>query len=280
MVSPLILVPTSIMLVFLLVAYTPALEQSADNTTNGDCEMFLHATHQLFCGLYTMEICLVGIFLSVRNQNGRASCSLQAILAILLLPLTCVIQVTICCQQRRQIRAHRGLLDTRKELPTWQTSENFFPLHKAFNWEIDELWQKSDPQDRFEQSGFKDSDPMGGPNQPQSNHRKSRENDTHLSSGVSVLKRYIRDMLSVGDDSTVHQVLNHFMQMEAEHSNTEQYVVFDGNTQASMWNEELEKTMKNTSALLVYYASHDSIVPTILRLDDIRMSTRSSILIR
>ncbi|KAF2089789.1 DUF221-domain-containing protein [Saccharata proteae CBS 121410] len=49
---------------------------------------FPRAVYQLFTGLYTMELCLVGLFFLVRNQDGEAVCVPHAIVMIFAILLT------------------------------------------------------------------------------------------------------------------------------------------------------------------------------------------------
>ncbi|KAJ5888655.1 hypothetical protein N7495_008696 [Penicillium taxi] len=50
--------------------------------------LFPQAIHQLFTGLYIMELCLVGLFFLVRDQNNGVACKGQGICMIIVLVLT------------------------------------------------------------------------------------------------------------------------------------------------------------------------------------------------
>ena len=54
--------------------------------------LFPTAINQLFTGLYFMEICLIGLFFLVRDQNGRVACQGQAIVMIVVLIFTALFQ--------------------------------------------------------------------------------------------------------------------------------------------------------------------------------------------
>ena len=46
------------------------------------------AIHQLFTGIYFMELCLAGLFFLVRDAGGKASCTTQAVIMIVVTVLT------------------------------------------------------------------------------------------------------------------------------------------------------------------------------------------------
>lgn len=50
--------------------------------------LFPKAINQLFTGLYVMELCLVGLFFLVRDQNDAVACQGQAIIMIVVIVLT------------------------------------------------------------------------------------------------------------------------------------------------------------------------------------------------
>lgn len=53
---------------------------------------FPNAINQTFTGLYFLEICLIGLFFLVKDQNGKFSCKAQGII------MAVVLLVTICYQ--------------------------------------------------------------------------------------------------------------------------------------------------------------------------------------
>lgn len=74
-----------------------------------------------------MELNLVGMFFAVRNSDGEASCTVQAILAVILLILTSVAQICIYWEQQHHVRAHLPILQHnhlggRSQLLAWQTT--------------------------------------------------------------------------------------------------------------------------------------------------------------
>ncbi|KAI9800119.1 MAG: hypothetical protein M1833_003446 [Piccolia ochrophora] len=54
--------------------------------------LFPRAINQLFTGLYVMELCLIGLFFLVRDSQGRAACSPQGIVMIVVAALTVLFQ--------------------------------------------------------------------------------------------------------------------------------------------------------------------------------------------
>jgi hypothetical protein len=87
-ITPLALIPSSLGLFALLIAIKPALRRFKGSATSTDGEVFLSVINQLFVGLYIMQLCLAGIFISVESRTARFACKIQAILTLLLLSLT------------------------------------------------------------------------------------------------------------------------------------------------------------------------------------------------
>ncbi|ERS97722.1 hypothetical protein HMPREF1624_05893 [Sporothrix schenckii ATCC 58251] len=57
--------------------------------------LYPRAINQTFTGLYFMELCLIGLFFLVRNENGDVACAPQAIVMIVVLALTVGFQVLL-----------------------------------------------------------------------------------------------------------------------------------------------------------------------------------------
>jgi len=57
--------------------------------------LFPRAINQLFTGLYIMEVCLVGLFFLVQDENGAVACFPQAIIMIVVAALTFLYQRTL-----------------------------------------------------------------------------------------------------------------------------------------------------------------------------------------
>lgn len=57
--------------------------------------LFPRAINQLFTGLYFMEVCLIGMFFLVRDENGDVACQGQAICMIVILILTIGYQILL-----------------------------------------------------------------------------------------------------------------------------------------------------------------------------------------
>jgi calcium permeable stress-gated cation channel len=57
--------------------------------------LYPRAINQTFTGLYFMELCLVGLFFLVRDENGNAACVPQAIIMIVAISFTVIYQVLL-----------------------------------------------------------------------------------------------------------------------------------------------------------------------------------------
>ncbi|KAJ5084098.1 hypothetical protein NUU61_008677 [Penicillium alfredii] len=57
--------------------------------------LFPRAINQLFTGLYVMEVCLIGLFFLVRDENGEVACEGQGICMIVVLVLTVGYQILL-----------------------------------------------------------------------------------------------------------------------------------------------------------------------------------------
>ncbi|KAF4609800.1 hypothetical protein G7Y89_g15823 [Cudoniella acicularis] len=57
--------------------------------------LYPRAINQTFTGLYVMELCLIGLFFLVRDEQGNASCSAQAIIMIVALIITILYQILL-----------------------------------------------------------------------------------------------------------------------------------------------------------------------------------------
>jgi hypothetical protein len=57
--------------------------------------LYPRAINQTFTGLYFMEVCMIGLFFLVRNENGDASCVPQAIIMIIVAAFTVLYQVLL-----------------------------------------------------------------------------------------------------------------------------------------------------------------------------------------
>jgi hypothetical protein len=103
-ITPLALIPSSLGLFALLVAIKPALRRFKGNTTSTNGEMFLSVIHQLFLGLYIMQLCLAGIFISVESKTARFACKIQAILTMLLFFSTCCFHFILTRETNRRLQ--------------------------------------------------------------------------------------------------------------------------------------------------------------------------------
>ncbi|KAI1658537.1 DUF221-domain-containing protein [Daldinia decipiens] len=57
--------------------------------------LYPQAINQTFTGLYVMELCLVGLFFLVRDENGEVACAPQAIIMIVSIFLTAIYQLLL-----------------------------------------------------------------------------------------------------------------------------------------------------------------------------------------
>ncbi|KAI1409655.1 DUF221-domain-containing protein [Hypoxylon sp. FL1857] len=57
--------------------------------------LYPQAINQTFTGLYVMELCLVGLFFLVRDQDGEVACAPQAIIMIVSIVLTAIYQLLL-----------------------------------------------------------------------------------------------------------------------------------------------------------------------------------------
>lgn len=95
MIAPLILVFSVIYfgaLWILYRSYPPKLTE-LDLRTSG--LFYPTAIRQLFTGIYFMELCLAGLFFLVRDANGRAACTAQAVIMIVVTATTALFHYTL-----------------------------------------------------------------------------------------------------------------------------------------------------------------------------------------
>ena len=82
-IAPLILVISTIVFGALWVLYRRNPPRLSDAALNGHGQFYPVAIHQLFMGLYFMELSLAGLFFLVRDSDGNAACIGQAVIMIL-----------------------------------------------------------------------------------------------------------------------------------------------------------------------------------------------------
>ncbi|PCD21468.1 hypothetical protein AU210_016430 [Fusarium oxysporum f. sp. radicis-cucumerinum] len=73
--------------------YTALYVSKFDFDTGG--KLYPRAINQTFTGLYTMELCVSGLFFTTRDANGRASCVPQGVIMLALLVFTMIFQMTL-----------------------------------------------------------------------------------------------------------------------------------------------------------------------------------------
>ncbi|KAG9640402.1 hypothetical protein KCU77_g7190, partial [Aureobasidium melanogenum] len=76
-ITPLALLPSSLGLFALLMATKPALRRFKENAASTNGEIFSNVINQLFVGLYIMQLCLAGIFISVESKTARFAYNTQ-----------------------------------------------------------------------------------------------------------------------------------------------------------------------------------------------------------
>lgn len=57
--------------------------------------LYPNALNQLFAGIYIMEMCLLGLFLLVRDEHQRLSCKIQAVVMMVATGLTVTFQILL-----------------------------------------------------------------------------------------------------------------------------------------------------------------------------------------
>ncbi|KAG9801062.1 hypothetical protein KCU95_g117, partial [Aureobasidium melanogenum] len=102
-ITPLALIPSSLGLFGLLIAIKPALRRFKSSPTDTDGEIFLSVINQLFVGLYIMQLCLAGIFISVESKTAKFACKIQAILTLVLFLGTCCFQFILVRSTKRHL---------------------------------------------------------------------------------------------------------------------------------------------------------------------------------
>jgi hypothetical protein len=102
-ITPLALIPSSLGLFGLLMAIKPALRRFKSSATDTDGEIFLSVINQLFVGLYIMQLCLAGIFISVESKTAKFACKIQAILTLVLFLGTCCFQFILVRSTKRHL---------------------------------------------------------------------------------------------------------------------------------------------------------------------------------
>ena len=112
-ITPLALLPSSLGLFALLMAIKPALRQSRGYAAGTNGEIFSNVINQLFVGLYIMQLCLAGMFISVESKTARFACKVQAILTLLLFLATCCFHFTMMRSMNQRLLTvfPRGSLD-------------------------------------------------------------------------------------------------------------------------------------------------------------------------
>lgn len=79
MIAPLILVFSIVIFGTFWILYRNNPPKLLDSVLNGHGQFYPTAIHQLFSGLYCMELCLGGLFFLVRDSNGKPVCTGQAV---------------------------------------------------------------------------------------------------------------------------------------------------------------------------------------------------------
>lgn len=78
-IAPLILLFSTIIFGSLWILYRSYPPKLSDSILNGRGQFYPTAIHQLFIGVYFMELCLGGLFVLVRSPDGKSACTAQAL---------------------------------------------------------------------------------------------------------------------------------------------------------------------------------------------------------
>lgn len=95
--SPLILVfcCISFLMTFISFKYSLMYQFSSTNVSENYGQFYPKALFQLYSGIYFMEVCLIGLFVLSRDENGEANCLPHALFTFVLLILTAAGQIQI-----------------------------------------------------------------------------------------------------------------------------------------------------------------------------------------
>ena len=94
-IAPLILPICVIAFMLLLLAFRYNLLHVYKSTSALGGVLFPSAWNQMFTGIYTLELCAIGLFLVVRTQDNSFGCIGQAVIAIVITILTVIFQVLL-----------------------------------------------------------------------------------------------------------------------------------------------------------------------------------------
>ena len=117
-IAPLILPICIIAFILLLLAFRYNLLYVYQSTSDLGGILFPAAWNQMFTGIYTMELCAIGLFLVVRKQDHSFGCIGQAVIAIIITILTVIFQILLT-QITRPVKKYKALAvvddDTEKD---------------------------------------------------------------------------------------------------------------------------------------------------------------------
>ncbi|KAK9484539.1 hypothetical protein V1527DRAFT_520396 [Lipomyces starkeyi] len=94
-ISPLIMPMSLIAFSLFYIAYRYMFIYCNYNPIDSAGLYFHRAINQLFTGVYVMELCLVGLFFLVRDENLKASCTAHAIIMIVVFVFTAIYQIVL-----------------------------------------------------------------------------------------------------------------------------------------------------------------------------------------
>lgn len=95
MIAPLILVFSIVCFGSLWILYRSYPPKLTELDLSTDGLFYPTAIHQLFTGIYFMELCLAGLFYLVRGKDDKAMCVAQAVIMTIVTVLTALFQYTL-----------------------------------------------------------------------------------------------------------------------------------------------------------------------------------------
>lgn len=95
MIAPLILVFSIIYFGVLWLLYRSYPPKLTEPDLKSSSLFYPTAIRQLFTGVYFLELCLTGLFFLVRNTDGKAVCTPQAVIMIFATVLTILFHCTL-----------------------------------------------------------------------------------------------------------------------------------------------------------------------------------------
>lgn len=156
--SPLILVfcCISFLMTFISFKYSLRYQFSSTNVSENYGQFYPKAIFQLYAGIYFMEVCLIGLFVLSRDENGDANCLPHALFTFVLLILTAAGHIQIQKMFKKLLSKNLPLtlyepeekLDNEEQIePPNANLQNDTFHHPCFQYRHDIIWL---PRDEFQ----------------------------------------------------------------------------------------------------------------------------------